>query len=133
MLCENLKKYRRLCGFTQDDVAKMIGLDRSAYTYYENGKTEPNVENLKKIAAMFGIDMNILLGFDAPEVITPTATLQVSNDNVFTYESNLSTEESVGKCSADERKLIAYYRVCKDKEKVLEAVRNLYEASLSEE
>ncbi len=133
MLGENLKKYRKLCGFRQDDVAKVIGVDRSAYTYYENGKTQPNVENLKKIAAMFGIDMNILLGYDVPEVETPVTSLKVSNDNVFSYESNVSTEESLGKCSAEERMLIAYYRICNDKEKVMATVRNMYEASLTEE
>ena len=132
MLGENLKKYRKLCGFRQDDVAKVIGVDRSAYTYYENGKTEPNVENLKKIAAMFGVDMNALLGYDVPEIEAPVTSLKVNNDNVFTYESNMSTEESLGKCSVEERMLVAYYRVCNDKEKVLETVRKMYESSLTE-
>ncbi len=133
MLGENLKKYRKLCGFRQDDVAKVIGVDRSAYTYYENGKTEPNVENLKKIAAMFGVDMNALLGYDVPEVEVPVTSLKVNNDNVFNYESNMPTDDSLGKCSVEERLLVAYYRVCNDKEKVMETVRGIYEASLTEE
>ena len=47
MFAENLKKYRKLSGFRQDDIAKIIGLDRSAYAYYESGKTEPSIDNLK--------------------------------------------------------------------------------------
>lgn len=58
MFAENLKKYRKLSGFRQDDIAKIIGLDRSAYAYYESGKTEPSIDNLKKIAKMLGVDMN---------------------------------------------------------------------------
>lgn len=133
MLGENLKKYRKICGFRQDDVAKVIGVDRSAYTYYENGKTEPNVDNLKKIAAMFGVDMNTLLGYEVPQDETPVTSLSVNNDNVFTYENNMSTQDSLGKCSVEERLLVAYYRVCNDKEKVMKTVRGMYEASLTEE
>ena len=133
MLGENLKKYRKICGFRQDDVAKVIGVDRSAYTYYENGKTEPNVGNLKKIAAMFGVDMNTLLGYEVPQDETPVTSLSVNNDNVFTYENNMSTQDSLGKCSVEERLLVAYYRVCNDKEKVMKTVREMYEASLTEE
>ena len=133
MLGENLKKYRKICGFRQDDVAKVIGVDRSAYTYYENGKTEPNVDNLKKIAAMFGVDMNTLLGYEVPQDETPVTSLSVNNDNVFTYENNMSTQDSLGKCSVEERLLVGYYRVCNDKEKVMKTVREMYEASLTEE
>ena len=133
MLGENLKKYRKICGFRQDDVAKVIGVDRSDYTYYENGKTEPNVGNLKKIAAMFGVDMNTLLGYEVPQDETPVTSLSVNNDNVFTYENNMSTQDSLGKCSVEERLLVAYYRVCNDKEKVMKTVREMYEASLTEE
>ncbi|MBQ8027327.1 MAG: helix-turn-helix transcriptional regulator, partial [Clostridia bacterium] len=41
LFAENLKKFRKLAGLRQDDIAKVIGLDRSAYAYYETGKTEP--------------------------------------------------------------------------------------------
>lgn len=32
---ENLKKIRELSGFTQEEVAKSIGVERSAYSNYE--------------------------------------------------------------------------------------------------
>lgn len=34
---ENLKKIRELSGFTQEEVAKSIGIERSAYSNYEGG------------------------------------------------------------------------------------------------
>ena len=68
MFAENLKKFRNLAGLRQDDVAKIIGLDRSAYAYYESGKTEPSIANLKKIAKAFGVDINCLIGYEMPEV-----------------------------------------------------------------
>ena len=37
---ENLKKTRELSGFTQEQVAKSIGVERSAYSNYESGVRE---------------------------------------------------------------------------------------------
>ena len=130
MLAENLKKFRKLCGFRQEDVAKIIGVDRSAYAYYEGGKTEPNVENIKKIAALFRVDVNTLVGAESSASDVAPRFMELRNDNHFTYENNMSTEETIGKCSREEKLLIAYYRVCKNKEKVMETVRSLYEESI---
>ncbi len=123
MFAENLKKFRKLAGLRQDDVAKVIGLDRSAYAYYESGKTEPSIENLKKIAHIFGVDMNALVGFDLP-VIAPEF-----NSESFTYAaSRIFEEENLGKCNADERYLIACYRASENKKAFMAAVGELYES-----
>ena len=37
---ENLKKIRKLSGFTQEQIAKSIGIERSAYSNYEGGTRE---------------------------------------------------------------------------------------------
>ena len=37
---ENLKKIRELSGFTQEEVAKSIGVERSTYSNYEGGIRE---------------------------------------------------------------------------------------------
>jgi len=125
MFAENLKKFRKLAGLRQDDVARIIGLDRSAYAYYESGKTEPSIANLKKIAKAFGVDMNILIGCEAPEI---TAEF---NSESFTYSAaGIVNEENLGKCNADERYLIACYRASEDKKAFMDAVSKLYESEL---
>lgn len=125
MFAENLKKFRNLAGLRQDDVAKIIGLDRSAYAYYESGKTEPSIENLKKIAKAFGVDINCLIGFEMPEVAPEF------NSESFTYSAaGIISEESLGKCNADERYLIACYRASEDKKAFMAAVSKLYESEL---
>lgn len=125
MFAENLKKFRKLAGFRQDDVAKIIGLDRSAYAYYENGKTEPSISNLKKIANAFGVDVNTLVGFEVPEFIPEF------NSESFTYSaSGIVDEESLGKCNADERYIIACYRASEDKKAFVSAVSAMYNAEL---
>lgn len=43
---------------SQTDIAKQLNIDRSTYTNYELGKTEPPMETLKKIAGIFGVSMD---------------------------------------------------------------------------
>ena len=128
MFAENLKKYRKLSGFRQDDIAKIIGLDRSAYAYYESGKTEPSIENLKKIAKMLGVDMNTLLGFDMPD--TP---IMVRNSEPEAYSVAASLQEDeIGKCTSEERYIIACYRASENKNEIVQAVSKIYETEILE-
>ena len=126
MLAENLKKFRKLSGFRQDDVAKIIGLDRSAYAYYEAGKTEPSTENLIKIARMLGVDINTLLGYETEKVSTE---LRSNTENSYSVSDGLQVDE-LGKCTPDERYIIACYRVCENKQAIIEAVSKLYESEI---
>lgn len=56
-----LKYYRCQCGLTQQDVADLLGLERSSYTYYETGKTTPDIETLVRLSKIFHIDFYDLL------------------------------------------------------------------------
>ena len=38
-----LKFYRHECGLTQQQVADRLKIERSTYTYYETGKTKPDI------------------------------------------------------------------------------------------
>ena len=57
----NMMYYRRECKLTQQDVADLLGLERSSYTYYETGKTLPSVMLLKELARYYHISMDELL------------------------------------------------------------------------
>ena len=58
----NLRKIRT--NYSQQQMADLINVGRSTYTYYETGKSEPNYQNLKKLARIFNIDVNTLLDYD---------------------------------------------------------------------
>ena len=60
-LNEKLRTLREKCGFTQEQVARVLNVDRSSYTYYETGKTEPSIASLIKLANMFKVGVNDLL------------------------------------------------------------------------
>ena len=61
---ENIKKIRKDKGLQQKQVALEIGLDQSNYNKIENGKREPSVEVLNKLANLFGVTVDDILNPD---------------------------------------------------------------------
>ena len=47
----------------QKDVAKYLGISRSAYSNYENGTRKPDPETLKKLAELFHVSVDELLDY----------------------------------------------------------------------
>lgn len=64
-LSENIKKYRKEKGMTQEELANKCGLSKNGLWNYENGKREPNIETLTKIARALNISTGDLLGNDS--------------------------------------------------------------------
>lgn len=62
MLTQRLMKLRKEKKKTQDDVANFLGISRPAYGNYENGKREPDIETLTKLADYFDVSMDYLIG-----------------------------------------------------------------------
>ncbi len=57
---ENLKKMRELSGFTQEQIAQSIGIERSTYSNYEGGTREIPYGILENISNLFGCEPFIL-------------------------------------------------------------------------
>lgn len=53
----NLRYYRTRAGYSQRQVAEYLGLCRSAYTYYETGKSTPSAADLARLAGLYAIRM----------------------------------------------------------------------------
>ena len=72
----NLKKIRQNHGKTQLEVSNAINITQFTYSNYENEKTEPNIETLKKLADYYDVSIDFLVGrprpFDFPVVATDT-------------------------------------------------------------
>lgn len=62
MIGEKLKKLRKEKGIEAQYIAKQINVSKSTYSYYENNKSEPNFETLKKLADIFNCTTDYLLG-----------------------------------------------------------------------
>lgn len=73
---ERLKYLREKNGLTQKDIATRLGVESAAISKYELDMREPNIEALKKLATIFNVSIDYLLGR------TP---------DVFVYESDRNT------------------------------------------
>lgn len=61
---KRLKELRLQNKLTQQQVAKAIGKTYQAYSYYENGKRDPDTETLKLLAELFNVSTDYLLESD---------------------------------------------------------------------
>ncbi len=61
IFCENLKEARKFCNFTQSEVAKQLNVVDSCYANWEQGRTEPNIEMLRKLSKIFNITIDELI------------------------------------------------------------------------
>ena len=60
-LGRNLIFFRKLAGLTQQQVADRLNLNRTTYTKYETGASEPSIEILKALAVILEVDVSLLL------------------------------------------------------------------------
>jgi transcriptional regulator with XRE-family HTH domain len=61
MLGDRLKKLRNSRGWTQEDVAKKLGMSRGTYAHYEINKRQPDYATLKTISSLFEVSIDYLL------------------------------------------------------------------------
>ena len=60
-LGRNLAYFRKLAGLTQQQVADKLNINRTTYTKYETGASEPSIEFLKQISEILRVDVGSLL------------------------------------------------------------------------
>ena len=105
-VAEKLRHYREACVLSQKQVADALNIDRSTYTKYETGDSEPNLKTLVKIAAIYNVSPVKLL----PETDTDVKRRYQLRDAV-------PSEGAIYQLAKDERGLIAQYRVLSKDEK----------------
>lgn len=58
---ENIKNIRKKNNITQEELAEKLNVTRQAVSNWENGKSEPDIETLTKIAQIFDISIDELV------------------------------------------------------------------------
>lgn len=57
-----LREIRKRMGLTQEDLARLVGVERSTVTKWESGQNEPPLPMLAKLADVLGVPADELLG-----------------------------------------------------------------------
>ncbi len=70
ILAENIQKYRKKSGLTQEELANKLGVTFQAVSKWENAKSAPDIMFLPKMAELFGCNIDSLFseetGIDMP-------------------------------------------------------------------
>ena len=64
LIAENIRKLRKSHKLTQQEVADILALDRSTYTFYEIGKTNPQPESLRKLSDTYNVTIGYIYGVE---------------------------------------------------------------------
>ena len=70
MFAKRIKELRKKHGMTQRQLADLLYIDCSTVTKWETGKANPDFEKQKKLASLFNVSVDYLLGLteDEPKV-----------------------------------------------------------------
>jgi len=122
---ERLRELRIKSGYTQSQIAKILNIDRSTYSYYEIGKTMPDVSALVILARVFNISINELLADES----TPSSVADSGNKSIYIHGKKNSSH--IYELTALEKELVGLFRACSDEQKVklLSALKNGLEDS----
>ena len=92
-----LKYYRHECGLTQQQVADRLKIERSTYTYYETGKTKPDINTLIKIAKVYNINYTQLLQGVEEELEAAVAEIHSgpADEDSLKYRTHATTKYEV--------------------------------------
>jgi transcriptional regulator with XRE-family HTH domain len=110
-----LSELRDRRGYTQEELANLLGISRAALSHYEKNRREPDFETLTKVADLFHVSIDYLIGrTDHPEkVLDPEVRDFV--DNLELSDADILQKFSLTidgrKLSAEEAKrFIAFIR-----------------------
>ena len=81
-LYENIRYYRKLNKWTQEDLASRMGYtDRSMIAKIESGKVDLSQSKIMEFAKVFGVDPGELMGWDGQDDATADQFISLGADN----------------------------------------------------
>lgn len=122
-----LRYYREKCGYTQQYVADLLNIERSTYTYYETGKTMPDIRTLMTIAKIFGVSYTDLL-----EGTGDDEYLSLKDFTTDSEDEQLSAEYQVLLNTNYEKELVQRVRLLtpSQRKEIMDTVREYSECNL---
>lgn len=120
MLSQKLRDLRKRCNYKQWQVAEVLNISRSTYSYYELGKSSPDLATIGKLAKLFHVSYEELLD-EEPE----SARVHDSQNSRNSFYDK--RKPSLAALEQDEITLIMYYRLMKesDQKKLLTQAGNM--------
>lgn len=105
-LATKLKRYRLQVGYTQKNVAEILNISRSTYTYYELGKTSPDPATLNRIAKLFEVSVEEFFS-DEP---ASRANMLFDSGAKRVSKKVKADPEKIGDLTTSEKSIVAFLR-----------------------
>lgn len=83
-LGKRIVAHRKKLGLTQDALAEQLGVTAQAVSKWENDLSCPDIAMLPKLAGLFGITVDALLGVEREEVIPETSVPETADAHIQT-------------------------------------------------
>ena len=115
-ISDNIKEIRKLYGLTQSELGKIAGVTDKAVSSWENGKKEPRMGSIQKIADHLNLSKSNIIEEAGMKYALAQKDGHVLSDTKFTYDLS-STQGKINKAISELNQ--------EGKEKVLEYARDL--------
>lgn len=110
-----IKKYRKRAGYTQKEVSEALNIiTQGAVSSWESGRWEPDQQNLKALADLFGVSVDALLGRDEGKIAPQWQTVQQKEDDELSRDTVMIP--AVGRVRAGwdgiaEQDIVGYFEI----------------------
>ncbi|MFI3190076.1 hypothetical protein BCS42_13865 [Crenothrix sp. D3] len=89
---EQIKLFRKLKGWSQEDMANKLEISLNGYGSIERGDTDISVTRLEQITEVFGISLVELFGCDEKNVFNALGTNNGTQNNQYYGSTNPDSE-----------------------------------------
>ena len=124
MLGDRLRAIRKEHGLTQQNIADVLGVDRTTYTVYEGGSITPPPATLVKLSQIYNVTVGYLIGVEEnhPELRKIPEEKQMEK---------LLSSDPISLLKKEEKELLLYFRVISDEEKrkIIDEMKTLAQRS----
>ena len=124
MLGDRLRAIRKEYGLTQQNIADVLGVDRTTYTVYEGGSITPSPATLVKLSQIYNVTVGYLIGVEEnhPELRKIPEEKQ---------REKLLSSDPISLLKKEEKELMLYFRVLSDaeKHKIIDEMKDLAQRS----
>lgn len=93
-----LTELRKMNNYTQQQVADFLGISRGAYSNYEIGNREPDADTLAKLAELYDVSVDYILGLDEPNTPKPDPHAFAERLKKGLETHNLTVEDAAEHC-----------------------------------
>lgn len=116
-IMNNLKEHRKANMLSQQQIADAFQFERSTYSSWETGRSQPNASQLALLALLFRTTVD--------ELITPRDMFNVSSS----FMDDVYGDKYLSELSDDEKSIVLKYRLLNGKDKAkleefLNSIRN---------